>query len=107
MLARNLLHRSRCVALQFAEGGLIATSDHPLYCPETRTWAPAGDWALEIIRADLAASRGWGEDHRKVRARLRILKEVCRLACAVGVNPAFVCAVRHAKVPAEPELSEP
>ncbi len=39
--------KRECVALQFAEGGLIVTSDHPLYCPETRTWAPAGDWALK------------------------------------------------------------
>lgn len=35
-----------CVQLGFADGELTATSDHPLYCPQTRQWAPAGDWAL-------------------------------------------------------------
>ncbi|MBL8951815.1 MAG: hypothetical protein JNK82_13620 [Myxococcaceae bacterium] len=35
-----------CVSLRFDTGALVVTSDHPLYCPTAREWAPAGDWAL-------------------------------------------------------------
>ena len=45
LLATRMATRE-CIALGFGEGQLIATSDHPLYCPMTREWAPAGDWAL-------------------------------------------------------------
>ena len=38
-------HRE-CVRLSYAGLELLATSDHPLYCPISRQWAPAGDWAL-------------------------------------------------------------
>lgn len=35
-----------CVGLHLASTGLVLTSDHPVYCPESGAWAPAGDWAL-------------------------------------------------------------
>lgn len=43
--AARSAHRE-CVSLGFGENELIATSDHPIYCPDTRQWAPAGEWAL-------------------------------------------------------------
>lgn len=39
--ARRETHR-----LSFEGGELTVTSDHPLFCPRTRAWAPAGDWVL-------------------------------------------------------------
>lgn len=33
-----------CVRLGFGETELVLTSDHPVYCPDSREWAPAGDW---------------------------------------------------------------
>lgn len=41
LAAVRSLHRE-CVRLN----DLTLTSDHPVYCPVTREWAPAGDWAL-------------------------------------------------------------
>lgn len=38
--------RRECVRLPFAGGELVCTTDHPLWCPDTKAWAPAGDWAL-------------------------------------------------------------
>jgi hypothetical protein len=38
--------RRECVRLDFGEGSLICTPDHPLYDPVSRAWADAGDWAL-------------------------------------------------------------
>lgn len=35
-----------CVQLRFGGGALMLTSDHPVYCPVEKVWAPAGDWAL-------------------------------------------------------------
>src|SRR5262245_10760480 len=35
-----------CIRLSFDGGALTCTSDHPLYCPVNKEWAPAGDWAL-------------------------------------------------------------
>lgn len=34
------------VLLRAAGRDLIATSDHPVYCPDEGVYAPAGDWAL-------------------------------------------------------------
>ncbi|MDX2011077.1 MAG: Hint domain-containing protein [Myxococcaceae bacterium] len=38
--------RRECLALTVGAATLRCTSDHPLYDPDTKTWAPAGDWAL-------------------------------------------------------------
>lgn len=38
--------RRECLAFTVGAATLRCTSDHPLYDPDTRTWAPAGDWAL-------------------------------------------------------------
>lgn len=38
--------KRECVSIDFEGGTLTCTSDHPLYCPETKTWGPAGDWVL-------------------------------------------------------------
>lgn len=38
--------RRECIELRGEGVVLTVTSDHPLYCPETKQWAPAGDWAL-------------------------------------------------------------
>lgn len=38
--------RRECVTLGLGDIELTVTSDHPLYCPRTKEWAPAGDWAL-------------------------------------------------------------
>jgi hypothetical protein len=53
----RVAHRE-CVSLGFGAGeALVCTSDHPLYCPVTREWAPAGDWALrrrtQLLRAEV------------------------------------------------------
>lgn len=39
--------KRECVRLLTAHSELVLTSDHPLYCPKKKEWAPAGDWALE------------------------------------------------------------
>lgn len=39
------VHRE-CVRLVFGDSELLLTSDHPTYCPDGRTYAPAGDWVL-------------------------------------------------------------
>ncbi|MBL8955496.1 MAG: Hint domain-containing protein [Myxococcaceae bacterium] len=61
-VAATLTHirvaRRECVSLGFGAGeSLVCTSDHPLYCPVTREWAPAGDWALgrrkQLLRAEV------------------------------------------------------
>jgi hypothetical protein len=33
-----------CLALHHAGGALVCTPDHPIYCPESRTYRPASDW---------------------------------------------------------------
>jgi hypothetical protein len=38
--------RRECVQLSVGTLTLTLTSDHPVYCPQTDQWAPAGDWAL-------------------------------------------------------------
>ena len=38
--------KRECVRLVTAGSELILTSDHPVYCPASLQWAPAGDWAL-------------------------------------------------------------
>jgi hypothetical protein len=38
--------KRECVSLSLGNSKLVVTSDHPLYCPTTKTWAPAGDWIL-------------------------------------------------------------
>lgn len=38
--------KRECVRVVLAHGELVLTSDHPVYCPDTKEWAPAGDWAL-------------------------------------------------------------
>ncbi len=35
-----------CVTLSTSRGVLRCTTDHPLYDPDTATWADAGDWVL-------------------------------------------------------------
>lgn len=35
-----------CVTLSTSRGVLKCTTDHPLYDPDTATWADAGDWVL-------------------------------------------------------------
>jgi hypothetical protein len=35
-----------CVRLGGEGWSLVCTSDHPLYDPQTKSWAPAGDWVL-------------------------------------------------------------
>ncbi len=36
--------------LVFRGGTLRLTSDHPVYCPRERVWAPAGDWGIGARR---------------------------------------------------------
>lgn len=38
--------KRECVRIVAGGLELILTSDHPVYCPERREWAPAGDWVL-------------------------------------------------------------
>lgn len=53
-----------CVRIEFDGGELVCTSDHPLYCPESKAWAPAGDWAqgkrAQLLIADGEAPRTIG-----------------------------------------------
>lgn len=53
--ATRSVHRE-CVRLATGSGELVLTSDHPVYCPQTGTWAPAGDWVLgkrtHLLRVD-------------------------------------------------------
>lgn len=50
-----------CVALRLGDAALTLTSDHPVYCPDTGEWAPAGDWALghrrHLLRVEAAGVR--------------------------------------------------
>jgi hypothetical protein len=45
LTATRTAHRE-CVTLQTSRGALRCTTDHPLYDPDSTTWADAGDWAL-------------------------------------------------------------
>lgn len=46
------------IALSTGDGHrLVCTTDHPLYDPDARAWAPAGDWALGLRASLLAADR--------------------------------------------------
>lgn len=38
--------KRECVQLTVAGRALTLTSDHPVYCPTSKGWHPAGDWAL-------------------------------------------------------------
>jgi hypothetical protein len=38
--------RRECVRLLVDGTALTVTSDHPVYCPVTKSWADAGDWAV-------------------------------------------------------------
>jgi hypothetical protein len=73
-----------CVRLTSAEGGLTLTSDHPIYCPVTRQWAPAGDWALRR-RSKLLVSRD-------ETVRVATVEEVSAYA---GVFEVFDLSVEH------------
>ncbi len=45
LTATRTAHRE-CVTLQTSRGALRCTTDHPLYDPDSTTWADAGDWVL-------------------------------------------------------------
>jgi hypothetical protein len=73
-----------CVSLSFAGVELVVTSDHPLYCPATREWAPAGDWALgrrtQLLHVD-------GETVAPVAVE--------RVSAFAGVRTVFDLTVEH------------
>lgn len=59
--------RRECVQLTAGEVALTLTSDHPVFCPRSKQWAPAGDWALGR-RTDLLCVRDdGGLEVREVR----------------------------------------
>lgn len=36
-----------CIRIELGVTELVLTSDHPVYCPDSKQWAPAGDWVLK------------------------------------------------------------
>jgi hypothetical protein len=81
----NQAHRET-VCLSWKGGSLTCTSDHPLYCPDAREWAPAGDWALgkrtALLRVDAT-------DEQPVRV---VLEQVSTFA---GMHDVFDLTVEH------------
>lgn len=75
-----------CLSLSYGGEALIATSDHPLYCPDARQWAPAGDWALGKRTRLLRASAG---DERIAPVSVE------RTAMFAGVHQVFDLTVDH------------
>lgn len=73
-----------CVRLVFGNSELVLTSDHPTYCPDARTYAPAGDWALGRRRHLLHAT-----DERIVPLEVR------RVDTFAGVHEVFDLTVDH------------
>lgn len=83
-LSATRMATRECIALGFGEGELIATSDHPLYCPTTREWAPAGDWVLGKRTHLLGAG---GEEVAPIA--------VARSTIFAGVRDVFDLSVEH------------
>lgn len=73
-----------CVALTLAGAALTLTSDHPVYCPDTGEWAPAGDWALgqrrRLLQVDATGARA---------------VEVQHVSTFAGVHDVFDLTVDH------------
>ena len=76
--------RRECVRLTTNESELTLTSDHPVYCPETGQWAPAGDWVLGPRKQLLAVTT---EGLRPVRAT--------KVSAYCGLHDVFDLTVNH------------
>ena len=73
-----------CLTLSFDGGALQCTSDHPLYCPASKGWHPAGDWALGKRTQLLHV----GDDGQRV-------VEVTSVSTFSGVHDVFDFTVEH------------
>jgi hypothetical protein len=73
-----------CLMLSFDGGALQCTSDHPLYCPSSKAWHPAGDWALGKRNSLLQVT---GEGQRVI--------EVTSVSTFSGVHDVFDLSVEH------------
>lgn len=74
VVATRMLRRE-CCRLELGGQRLELTSDHPLYCPDSGEWAPAGDWVLgkrkalsmasgeRTVRVELSAARAFAGLH--------------------------------------------
>ncbi|MBL8914304.1 MAG: hypothetical protein JNM17_26600 [Archangium sp.] len=74
------------VSLAWNGGSLTCTSDHPLYCPDTKEWAPAGDWALKKRTALLRVET---TDEKPVRV------EIETVSTFAGMHDVFDLTVEH------------
>jgi hypothetical protein len=80
---RRVVQRE-CLTLSFDGGALQCTSDHPLYCPTSKGWHPAGDWALGKRTSLLQVT---SEGQRVV--------EVTSVSTFSGVHDVFDLTVEH------------
>ena len=76
--------KRECITLSFSGGSLQCTTDHPLYCPESKGWHPAGDWALGK-RTSLLRVDGKGQRVVKVES----------VSMFSGVHEVFDLTVEH------------
>jgi hypothetical protein len=80
---RRVVQRE-CLTLSFDGGALQCTSDHPLYCPTSKGWHPAGDWAL-----------GKRTSLLQVTAEGQRVVEVTSVSTFSGVHDVFDLTVEH------------